>query len=200
MGVQGLTCNCVGIIVPCLLCYIKYFGNNSSSPTRQFAKRRERKRQLESVQCLTLLPYLFREIDCWRSQRTALLSTATWSLSPWSSSRLNCPLFILVFRTRRMTTDNRRQERGSEQIGSPEGTNTANTLISDFWPPSWERINVCCLKAIQFTTICYCSPRKLRQRQSHFSGTGTRAAICKKHSQNKENPRAQVPRPLVTKD
>lgn len=96
---------------------------------------------------------------------------------------------MLVFRTCRMAIDNRRQEWDW----------FPRSLISDFWPPSWERINMCCLKVIQFTTICYCSPRKLTQRQSHFSGTGTQAAICKKHSQNKENPR-KTPGPLVTKD
>lgn len=69
---EGLTCNRVGIIVPSLLCNIKYFGNNSSSPTRQFAKRRERKKEKIRVcpepLCATLsfwINWLLEKSDLW---------------------------------------------------------------------------------------------------------------------------------------
>ena len=43
----------------------------------------------------------------------------------------------------------------------PVGANTANTLILDFEPPGWERINFCCFTPLKSVVLCYSSPREV---------------------------------------
>lgn len=84
---KGLTCNCVGIIVPSLLCNIKYFGNNSSGPTRQFATRKETNKQKKTIRVCPVPCYA--PLSFWMNWLLESRGVLRHPFSPFPSSGLS---------------------------------------------------------------------------------------------------------------